>query len=138
MVVKPTNPEEIEVAVAEVVDHMRIKGDFAPALAEVVDRKVTVAAARAEGLEVSDEELQRAANRFRISLDLHRAEDTSRWLAANGLTVEALERHLETEILIRKFKNHLQKNAEELLESKEVRSTVRELAYRRWLDSIWE
>jgi hypothetical protein len=138
VVVHPGKPEELEVAVAEVVDYMRINGDFAPALAAVVDRKITAAAARAEGMDVSDEELQRAADRFRATRDLHRAEDTTRWLAANGLTVNALEHHLEEEILIRKFKNHLQQNSGDLSESNEVKAAVRKLAYQRWLDSVWE
>jgi hypothetical protein len=136
--VKPKRPEDIEVAVAEVVDYMRIRGDFAPALAAVVDRKITAEAARESDMAATDEELQRAADRFRVKLGLHSAEDTRRWLAANGLTVDALERYLETDILIRKFKSLFQKDAGDLLASAEVNATVRELAYQRWLDGIWE
>ena len=128
-------PSEIEVAVAEVVDYLRINGDFAPALAEVVQRKVTADAARKSGLKVTAAELQRAADGFRAIRDLLKASDTERWLQANGITVEALESYLETNILISKFKDQLAKRGKKLLKSKAVAETVRELAYREWLDA---
>jgi hypothetical protein len=124
-----------EVAVAEVVDYLRIAGDFAPALAEVVKRKVTAEAARKCGVKVTAAELQKAADGFRAVRDLLKASDTERWLKANGITVDALETYLETNILITKFKDRLAKRGKKLLKSKAVAETVRELAYREWLDA---
>jgi hypothetical protein len=125
----------IEVAVAEVVDYLRITGDFAPALAEVVKRKVTAEAARKNGISVTAAELQNAADGFRAVRDLLKASDTERWLKANGIALDALEAYLETNILISKFKDQLAKRGKKLLKSKAVAETVRELAYREWLDA---
>ena len=125
----------IEVAVAEVVDYLRINGDFAPALAEVVKRKVAADAARKSGLKVTAAELQRAADGFRAIRDLLKASDTERWLKANGITVDALESYLETNILVSKFKDHLARKAgKRFAKSRVVMDTIRELAYREWWD----
>lgn len=130
----PKGTKDIELAVAEVVDYMRIRGDFGPALAEVVERKMAVAAARGYGLRVTGAELQKAADAFRAMQDLHKASDTNRWLKANGVTLEALEEYLETNILISKLKDRLAKNAPKRLHtSREVKDTVRQLAYEEWL-----
>jgi len=125
----------IEVAVAEVVDYLRITGDFAPALAEVVKRKVTAEAARKNGISVTAAELQKAADGFRAVRDLLKASDTERWLKANGIALDALEAYLETNILISKFKDQLVKRGKKFLKSTAVAETVRELAYREWLDA---
>lgn len=131
---KAAAPEQIDVAVAEVVDLMRINGDFAPALAEVVERKIAVAAAKKAGLGVSTAELQKAADGFRALRDLTKARDTQRWLKANGITIEALEDYLETNILLSKFKDKLAKSApKKLMASNAVKDTVRRLAYQSWL-----
>ena len=41
---------EIEVTVAEVVDYLRITGQFTPSLREVVTRKITADAAKKRGI----------------------------------------------------------------------------------------
>jgi SurA-like N-terminal domain len=130
-----TSKAEMEISVAEVVDHMRLTGAFAPALTQVVQRKCTAEAARKQGIKVSTEELQKAADVFRIDQGLFKASDTEAWLASQGLSTEALEEWLETNVLIYKFKNHLERksNQKRYLSSDSVKSTVRELVYQDWL-----
>lgn len=55
--------------------------------------------ARDMGISVSDEELQFAADQFRLERKLHKAADTHEWLEANGWNAEDLERRLERRIL---------------------------------------
>ncbi len=129
--------KEIEVTVAEVVDYLRVTGQFTPTLREVVERKLTAQAARKSRVRVTAAELQRAADVFRAVNDLSKASDTQRWLRSNGITLEALEGYLETNILISKFKDTLEKktNKTKYLTASAVKEAVREMVYRDWLNS---
>jgi len=126
---------EIEVSVAEVVDYLRLNGSFAPALREVVGRKATAAAAKKNKIGVSTQELQKASDMFRIERGLLKARDTEKWLKASGISVEALEEYLETNLLINKFKESLARkaNKQKYAATPEVREIVKEMVYQDWL-----
>jgi putative peptide maturation system protein len=64
-------------------------------------------AAAEEGLEVSEEELQQAANAFRTERSLHSATATRAWLDARGLTMAQWEQGLTQEILRAKLRERL-------------------------------
>jgi hypothetical protein len=132
--------EEMEVKVAEVVDYLRINGDFTPALREVVGRKMAAEAARKAGIGISDEELQRAADVFRASRNLHKASDTESWMKSVGISAESFESYLETSLLVSKFKEHLAGKADQkkYLALEGVADTVRELIYQDWLQQQME
>ena len=66
---------------------------------DVIERKTVAEAARKDGLRVTNGELQKAADGFRALMDLAKARETKRWLNKTGLSVEALEDYLETNIL---------------------------------------
>ena len=128
---------EIEVTVAEVVDYLRITGQFAPALREVVERKITAEAARKSGIKVTTAELQKAADAFRVVNDLSKASDTARWLRSTGISVEALENYLEINILISKFKHALEKKTSKTkyLSTAGIKESIRGMIYQEWLNS---
>lgn len=129
------NLEELEVGVQEVVDYTRFTGAFAQNLREVVRRKLTVQAAREKGLEVTDEELQKAADVFRAANNLTTVEQTTSWLQGKGLDLDALENYLEANLLIYKFKEALFQEADQqkLLSLPAVQESLREMAYQEWL-----
>ena len=131
--VKKSN--EIEVALSEVVDYLRITGKFAPALAEVIERKITAEAAKKRGMRVTTSELQKAADTFRAVNDLSKARDTERWLRSTGISVEFLEEYLETNILISKFKDTLEKKAHKVKYASKpaIKETIRDMIYQDWL-----
>ena len=126
---------DIEVAVAEVVDYLRITGGFAPALREVVQRKVTADAAKSAGLKVTKAQLQKASDAWRLANGLNKATDTEAWLAANGVTVDALEDYLETNLLMSKLKDQLEEKTakKKFLASEGVKESVRQMIYADWL-----
>ena len=126
---------EIEVAVAEVVDYLRITGGFAPALREVVQRKVTTDAAKKAGIKVTKAQLQKAADAWRLANGLNKASDTESWLAANGITLEALEEYLETNLLMSRLKDQLEKKTakKKFLASEGIKESVRQMIYEEWL-----
>ncbi len=125
----------LEVSVAEVVDYMRITGQFAPALQAVVERKIAAEAAQKTGIKVSKGELQKAADAFRVVHGLKRASDTHTWLKSNGITMEAFEDHLVANLLSHKFKDGLAKKAKaaKYLKAPEVKESVREMVFQDWL-----
>jgi hypothetical protein len=128
--------KEIEVAVADVVDFLRITGQFAPTLQQVVERKVVAEAARENGVRVTTPQLQKAFDTFRHLNGLTLARETEAWLKATGISLETLEEHLEANLLISKYKDKLYKNVgsnKKYQTSSEVKETVRELAYQDWL-----
>ena len=123
--------DTLEVGVAEVVDYLRLTDQFQPALREVMRRKVAVQSARDMGLGVTTDELQKAVDVFRANKGLHKVADTNRWMRANGITLEALEDHVETSILVKKLKEVLEKKVPQrkILAAEAVRAIVREAAF---------
>ncbi len=126
---------ELEISVAEVVDYLRITGTFSPHLRKVVERKVTAEAAKKQGIKASNQELQKVADAFRFMNGLTTAKDTQKWLAANGISLESLEEFLETNILISKFKESLEKKSDpkKYAQDPETKTLIRDLVYRDWL-----
>jgi len=127
--------KEIEVAVAEVVDYLKVTGQFAPALREVIERKITAQAARDLGLKVTAAELQKTADAFRVVSDLRKASETEAWLSSAGISLEVLENYLETNILIKKYKDALERKAHKTkyLDAPGIKESVRGLIYQGWL-----
>jgi hypothetical protein len=127
--------KQIEVNVSEVVDYLRINGQFLPALQQVVERNLTVAAAKKLGLKVSKVQLQKAADTFRIANSLNKAKDTEDWLASRGITIEYFEEYLEHNLLISKFKDELAKKTSKTKYYKDqsIEDSVRNMIYQDWL-----
>lgn len=130
--------DELEVKVAEVVDYTKMNGSFALALQEVVKRKVTVAEAKKRELAVSDEELQKAADVFRSVNNLSTSSATQTWLEERGLTLDALEDYLESNLLIYQLKDQLvnEFDSEKYLASHRIQESIRKKAYQDWLAKI--
>ena len=126
---------EIEVAVAEVGDYPRINGQFVPALRGVVERKITAKAAKENGIKVTPKQLQKAADAFRVVHGFHKASDTKNWLKSVGVSLEVFEEYLETNLLVNKFKDKLNKKAgkTKYLSTREVKESIKEMIYRDWL-----
>ena len=93
-----------EVGLSEVVRSAKWRGQLS-FLRDAINTVIIRQEAERRGLTVPDDELQQAADEFRISHDLHDAEATEQWLKANYLTVEEWERLLEEEVLARKLRD---------------------------------
>lgn len=93
-----------EVGLSEVVRSAKWRGQLS-FLRDAINTVIIRQEAERRGLTVPDDELQQAADEFRISHDLHDAEATEQWLTANYLTVEEWERLLEEEVLARKLRD---------------------------------
>ena len=127
---------ELRVTVAEVVSLLKITGRFSPALQEVIERKVTVASAREAGLEASDNELQQAADLFRLVNGLQNAENTVAWLRESGISDEQFEEYIEATVLIRKFKDFIEDTTspDMYISSPEIQEAIGDMMYKDWLE----
>ena len=74
---------------------------------DAVDAALIRQAAARQGLEVSDEELQQAADDFRVENNLYDAETTEAWLLANYLSQEDWEAALGDRMLALKLRDAL-------------------------------
>ena len=127
--------DELEVSVSEVVDYLRVTGQFAPALHKVIERKIAAEEAKEKGANITDEELQKVADGFRQMLGLTKAADTEEWLKTHGISLETLENHLETNILVSKFIDGLEADADtaEIMSAPDIKDRVRESAFQKWI-----
>jgi len=127
---------DLEVSVNEVVDYLKITEGFSPALREVVKRKITARTAEENGITVTDEELQRAADTFRLVKGLSKAADTEDWLKSIGVSMDVFENYLELNLLMSKYKDILEGNAdrEKYISTEPVQEAIREMIFQEWLD----
>lgn len=102
---------------------------------DVARRKITADAARKKGIKISDKELQQAFDIYRIANNLHKANKTEEWLKSRGITQEYLENFVETNLLIQRFKDQLENEADlkDYTSHPEIAAAIREKIYGNWL-----
>jgi hypothetical protein len=129
--------DNFEVSMAEVVDYLKITGQFTPALRAVVERKVTADAARSKGMKITTSQLQKAADTFRAAYGLNKATDTESWLLSIGVSAETFEEYLETNLLVNRFKEELGKKANKTkyISSPGIKESMKEFIYQDWLSA---
>jgi parvulin-like peptidyl-prolyl isomerase len=84
----------IDVEVISTEDFVRIlklTGRFESLMDEIVRDRLTVHAAKKQGISVSAEEIQERADQFRRVLGLHRAADMNNYLDAQGVSLDEFE-----------------------------------------------
>lgn len=79
------------VGIEDFIRILKLTGQFEGLAEEIVRDKVTVHAAKKQGIRVSDEEVQARADQFRRVHGLHRAADTNRYLDALGVSLDEFE-----------------------------------------------
>ncbi|SLM29143.1 hypothetical protein MTBBW1_1680055 [Desulfamplus magnetovallimortis] len=128
--------KDLEFTQNEIFDYLKITDKLKPALANLFQRKVAADNAKKMGMEVTDQELQGAFDSFRAAHGLNKAEDTEAWIKSKGVTLEALENHIETSIIIEHLKDKLEKEItmDALLSHDDTKNMVREMAFQIWLN----
>jgi parvulin-like peptidyl-prolyl isomerase len=97
----------VDLSLHDLLYTLKLKGQLPGLITAAVEDKVIADSAVKEGLSVSDEELQQAANAFRVGRGLNKAADMHRWLALNHLQESDLEEGLERELLRQKLADHV-------------------------------
>lgn len=92
-----------EISAAEALRSMKLSNRLW-ALESSLEDMVVEDRAKQQGLSVTDEELQTAADDFRRQRGLHSAAETEKWLEQAGLSLEDFEQMLERQLLREKLK----------------------------------
>lgn len=87
------------ISTEDFVKLLKFTGRFDELLEDIVKDKLTIHAARKQGVEVTPEEIQERADQLRRVRGLHRAVDMNRYLDSTGLTLDDFEQLL-TEMLL--------------------------------------
>ncbi|MDE1184291.1 peptidylprolyl isomerase [Paraburkholderia sp.] len=83
--------DEEVVDVAEFIRLLKLTGQFESLIEQLVRDKLTVHAARKQGLSVSADDIQARADQFRRVRGLHRATDMNQYLDALGVSLDEFE-----------------------------------------------
>jgi foldase protein PrsA len=92
-----------ELSLHDLLHTLKLQGQLTPLIGKAVVEKVIASAAAKESIEVSDAELQKAVDAFRMRRGLNKAADTERWLAVNRLAAADLEEGLERDLIRQKL-----------------------------------
>ncbi len=79
------------VGVDDFVRTLKLTGQFESLVEQLVRDKITVRAAKKQGIAVSPEEIQERADQFRRILGLHRAADMNNYLDTLGVSLDEFE-----------------------------------------------
>ena len=93
------------VSLHDVLRTAKISGTLEGFLKETLRRLVVARSAAAAGVQISDAELQQAADSFRQHRGLQKADDAHRWLREHSLSVEDFEQGLTLTIYAEKIRN---------------------------------
>ncbi|ACK66683.1 PpiC-type peptidyl-prolyl cis-trans isomerase [Rippkaea orientalis PCC 8801] len=91
----------------EILKQVKLSGKIPEIIEGIINRQIITEEATNLGIKVETEELQQAADQFRLSKNLHSANDTHQWLEKNQLSVDDFEEMLYCTILSGKLANHL-------------------------------
>src|SRR5438445_7486264 len=83
--------DEEVVDVAEFIRVLKLTGQFEGLIEQIVRDKLTVHAAKKQGITVSPEEIQERADQFRRVQGLHRATEMNHYLDVLGVSLDEFE-----------------------------------------------
>jgi parvulin-like peptidyl-prolyl isomerase len=82
------------------IKYLKLNGQYDKLVDGFVKDRLTVLAAKKQGICVSPEDIQQRADQFRRVLGLHRAKQMNAFLDAKGIRLEDLEAHI-TDLILR-------------------------------------
>ena len=82
------------ISVAELLQTLKLTGQFEALVEQLAKDRITVLAAKKQGVRVTAEDIQARADEFRRARGLHRASDTNKYLDAMGVGMEEFEAFL--------------------------------------------
>ncbi len=97
----------ISVSREEIFHQVKLSGQIPKLIEGVVTRKIIESAAAEADIKVEVEELQEAADIFRLAGQLHSTDDTWSWLKKNLLSLDDFEELIQINVLSQKLAEHL-------------------------------
>jgi parvulin-like peptidyl-prolyl isomerase len=99
--------KNLQISSAEFLEQLKRSCKLASVIQETVYHKIITDTARAEGIKVSDRELQQAADNFRLKYNLRNPATTWEWLQKNYLTGDDFEQLIGESVVAAKLIEHL-------------------------------
>ncbi|WP_124974730.1 peptidylprolyl isomerase [Aphanothece sacrum] len=99
--------ENITITEEEILKQAKFSGKMPEIIEGIINRQIIAEEGNRAGITVETEELQQAADQFRLVKNLQSAEETHKWLEKNQLSVDDFEEMLYYSILSGKLANHL-------------------------------
>jgi parvulin-like peptidyl-prolyl isomerase len=93
-----------DLSLREFLQTLKLDGQLGALMSKAIVDRLIRDLARREGIAVTDEELQKAADQLRARAGLYKADDTGIWLARNRLSVEDLQTLAERAVVQRKLR----------------------------------
>lgn len=100
-------PKNLSISSLGLINYLRTSCKLTPVIKETVYQQIIADAVRAEGIEITDFELQEAADKFRLEHNLYNPPATWEWLKKNYLTGDDFEQLIYRSLFTSKLIQHL-------------------------------
>ena len=97
----------LKIGSTAILNHLKLSSQLNRILEGVATCQIIESKATELELEISDQELQQAADDFRLTHNLHNIEATWQWLQKNHLSMDDFEALIRTNTLTKKLAHHL-------------------------------
>jgi parvulin-like peptidyl-prolyl isomerase len=91
----------------DILQQVKLSCQLPEMIEQIIKRQIIEDAVTEAGIKVEDEELQQAADQFRLMNKLDTAKDTHQWLEKNQLSVNDFEKIVEFGVMSGKLMQHL-------------------------------
>lgn len=91
----------------DLIQQVKLSGKMSEVIEGVISRKVITDMATELGIKNTPDELQKMADDFRLSHQLHNAKETWEWLSKQGLSLDDFEMLINHSLLMAKLGQHL-------------------------------
>ncbi|MEH2138937.1 peptidylprolyl isomerase [Nostoc sp.] len=99
--------QTITITNEDILQQVKLSCKIPEIVEQIVSRKVIISTLEQANITVETEELQKAADLFRLMNKLTSAEDTWKWLEKHGLSLDDFEEIVYNGILVGKLNQHL-------------------------------
>ncbi|MBW4619999.1 MAG: peptidylprolyl isomerase [Cyanosarcina radialis HA8281-LM2] len=81
-----------------IVEQIKLSGKIPEIVEGILARQAIAEAAAEIGIEITTEELQEGADRFRLAHNLHSSEETYKWLERHGVSLDDFENMIQSNL----------------------------------------
>ena len=99
--------ENLNITNEDILKQLKLSRRISKIKQEIITQQIIAKKAAAEKIIISDFELQKAADNFRMNNNLLTAADTMRWLEVNNLDLDNFETIIYQDLLANKLAKHL-------------------------------
>lgn len=94
----------------DILQQVKLSAKTPQIIEEIICRKIITEAASETRIKISIDRLQKAADEFRLSHELHNAKDTWEWLSKQNLSLDDFEETINYSLIVSDLNKHLFKD----------------------------